>query len=171
MKKVKKILLILIIANFIFFQNSKISQADWYERPTARPTQPSYPRETPTEAPAPTSIIPTSQPTITPSSGGTGGVPTAVPTQAGGISEEDPCAPGKSYIGPYCGWSPEVGSGAGGGTSSSDSEPARVGGPQVLGLSSTSSIDDLRISDIMLLTGVLCLLLYAKSKWVNVELR
>lgn len=93
----------------------------------------------------------------------TGGVsdPTVTPDPGNGDSDDDPCAPGKSYIGPYCGWSPEHdkdddgGNGGGG--------EGRVGGPQVLGLSTTSS-SDLGLSDIIFLSGVLCLLVYARSK-------
>jgi len=112
--------------------------------------------------PSPTTVQPT--PTT---GGGSGGVPTSAPTQtpssdsgSSSNNDEDACD-GDSYTGPYCGWSPEKDK-----PSSSDGgggEALRVGGPSVLGLSDTSG-DDLKVSDIMLLTGVLCLLLYVRSK-------
>lgn len=101
----------------------------------------------PTEVPAP-------EPTAIPD-------PTAVPQNTQGNNnpsgnKDDPCAPGKSFTGPYCGWSPDHDRVAG----ASDS---RVGGPEVLGLSNTSG-SDLILSDILVLLGILCLLTYAKTK-------
>ena len=146
-----------------FFVKNSVS-ADWWERPTERPTQPNYERPTlpiqPTSPVQPTTVQPTtppSQPTLTPGTGG--------PSGGGGGSTEDACASGKSYVGPYCGWSPSVSEGGGGGGSSSGGggEAPRVGGPEVRGLSYTSG-SDLALSDIILLTGILCLLLYVRSK-------
>lgn len=145
-----------ILILLIFFQISAKSAvfADWWQRPEVRPTQPSEERNLPTSAPT----NPPSQPTVAPTSPPTGGTPGG----GGGrtSSNEDPCAAGKSYVGPYCGWSPDTtksGGGGGGG------EPSRVGGPKVLGLSNTSS-SNVYLSDIMILAGILCLALYAKSK-------
>lgn len=97
--------------------------------------------------------MPTSAPTNAPSGGGSGN------------TTEDPCGSGKSYSGPYCGWSPVVEGGTGG-----ESGDLRIGGPKVLGLSKTSS-GDLELSDIIFLSGVLCLALYVRSKLspVNVQ--
>ena len=151
--------LMLIKGNFVY--------ADWWERPTAHPTQPSFGRDLPPTSPPsepttppgqPTSAptTPPSQPTVTPPR--TGG-PTVEPTTAPSSSTSDgdnACDPGDPFSGPYCGWSPEVGGGGVGG-------PESVYGPQVMGLSYTSG-GELEPSDIILLTGVLCLLLYARSK-------
>lgn len=151
-----------ILILLIFFQISAKSgvYADWWQRPEVRPTQPSEERNLPTSAPT----SPPSQPTVAPTSPPTGGTPSdggGGGTSGGGGTNEDPCAAGKSYVGPYCGWSPDTtksGGGGGGG-----GEPSRVGGPQILGLSNTSS-SDVYLSDIMILAGILCLALYAKSK-------
>lgn len=163
MKKI--IILSIFIAGFFILNNNKVF-ADWWERPTVQPTQPSI--ERPTTAPSPTlaPTSPPSQPTVTPPP--SGGVPTSAPTPtptsspSGGGGKEDPCAPGKSYVGPHCGWSPRVGGEEGGGGEVLG-VTTQEEGPEVLGLSYTSS-RDLTISDIMLLAGVLCLLLYARSK-------
>lgn len=153
-----------ILILLIFFQVSAKSlvNADWWERPTAQPTQPSFNRDLiPTTIAHPTQI-PTSapsQPTVPPTNPPTGGVPE---TGGGGSgSGDDACGAGKSYTGPYCGWSPDVNNSGGGGGGTSESP--RIGEPQVLGLSNTSS-SDVALSDIMILAGVLCLTLYARSK-------
>lgn len=137
--------------------------AEWWERPTERPTQPVITR---TFEPSPTEVVPTTpqeptptsiaDPTNTP-------VPTSTPSGGNGggnggggeSSNDDPCGAGKSYTGPHCGWSPKVGG--------ETSQPPRIGAPQVKGLSRTSS-GDLMPSDIIFLSGVLCLLLYVRSK-------
>jgi hypothetical protein len=107
---------------------------------------------------SPTPNPTTVQPSPT-SGGGSGGVPTQSPSSdSGSSSDDDPCGPGKSYTGQYCGWSPEKDK-----PSSSDSGGSSSEGPSVLGLSATSG-SDLTASDIMLLTGTLCLLLYVRSK-------
>jgi hypothetical protein len=118
----------------------------------------------PTTAPSPDN-----QPSPVPTSGGgngggTGGVPTAVPTRTtdSGSSNDDPCASGKPYTGDYCGWSPRVGGDPGNTNTASLGESNQIG-PVVKGLSYTAS-PDLVLSDIILLLGVLCLLLYVKSK-------
>lgn len=118
------------------------------------PTQSQQPTSVPTNPPGP-------QATVTPTIGaGANPTPTSQLTQGGGGSNEDPCASGKSFSGPYCGWSPGVGGGSG---SSTGVSYPRIGGPQVLGLSYTGG-SDLSWSDIILLTGVLCLALYVRSK-------
>ena len=155
----KKIFIhILLFFIFIWFVGqSNFVSADWWQRPEVRPTQPSLPRDgsLPTSPPQQPTSTPIVGPSATPGVGG----PTQPPSGSGGGGEEDPCASGKSYTGPYCGWSPEKDK-----KSESDGgNVQRVGGPQVLGLSATSS-GDLTASDIMLLTGVLCLLLYVRSK-------
>lgn len=147
-----------VLILLIFFQISTKPgvYADWWQRPEVRPTQPSEPRNLPTSAPT----SPPSQPTLAPTSPPTGGTPSE--GGGGGGTKEDPCAPGKSYVGPYCGWSPDTTKSGGGGGGGGGGE-ARVGGPQVLGLSNTSS-SDVYLSDIIFLVGILCLTLYAKSK-------
>lgn len=131
--------------------------ADWWERPTGQPERPVYDRSNlPTLPSSPTNPPPTSspnQPTVTPRIG----EPTSSP--GGGGTTEDACGSGKSFSGPYCGWSPSVGEGGSGG----GDEAPRLGGPEVQGLSYTSG-SDLALSDIILLTGILCLLLYVRSK-------
>lgn len=157
--------LIIFISIFLclaLFQS--IVYADWWDRTDTRPTQPSLPRDDilPT-SPPPTSVPPTAipptnspaQPTVTPRVGG----PSITPAPTSSSTSDDPCASGKSYTGPYCGWS----QGTGGGESGGDESTPRIGGLPVVGLSNTSS-SDLALSDIILLTGVLCLLLYVRSK-------
>jgi hypothetical protein len=109
------------------------------------------------------------QPSPTPGGGGgTGGVPTTAPTAvptgtpsgSSSSNNDDPCASGKSYTGDYCGWSPSTSSSSGGDPGNYD---PRIGGPGVAGLSYTAG-EDLAPSDIILLAGVLCLLVYVKSK-------
>jgi len=152
----------------IFFQISAkpMVSAEWWQRPEARPTQPSkernllpLPTTQPTSSPSQPTAAPTSPPTPT------GGAPSGGGGGAGGTtSNEDPCAAGKSYVGPYCGWSPNTTSTGGGGRSGGSLEQPRIGGgPQVLGLSNTSG-SDIYLSDIMILAGILCLTLYARSK-------
>lgn len=164
MKKNKiKIFSLLLVLCGVLLVRTTPAYADWWSRPETRPTQPSI--ERPTLAPLPTESVvqpttpnsPTSppggQPTVTPPR--VGGLPTATVVPSGDNSTpEDPCAAGKSFTGPYCGWSPSP----------------RVGGEEkqgstgrVLGLSYTSGWE-LLPSDIILLSGVLCLLLYARSK-------
>lgn len=146
-----------ILILLIFFQISAKSfvSADWWVRSEVRPTQPTEEHNLP-----PTPTNPPSQPTVAPTNPPTGGTPSNG-GGGGSSSNDDPCASGKSYVGPYCGWSPSTSSGGGGG-----SDQPRAGGPQVLGLSNTSSLD-VALSDIMFLAGVLCLLVYAKSKLVT----
>lgn len=146
-------------------RNSRVS-ADWWERPAARPSTPSDGHD---RLPSPTTqIVPTSQPTQpqpTPTGSHVGGLPSPTPTQgtsSDGKSTDDPCASGKSYSGPYCGWSPSVGIGDGT-SSNNDTSQLRIGGPKVLGLSNTSG-EDLNNFDIIALAGILCLLLYVRSK-------
>lgn len=160
--KLKLILAVVILS--IFLVKGNFVLADWWNRSDVRPSPPSLPRE---EGRIPT-LEPTSAPP-TPSPTGRVGGPSITPaptSTAGSTSDEDPCASGKSYVGPYCGWSPGVESGGGGG--GGGGEGARVGGPQILGLSKTSGAD-MAPSDIILLAGVLCLLLYVKSKLGKVK--
>lgn len=184
---------VIVLLMFINVVNPAKSEADWWDRPDVKPSQPSTPRDVvllptqsqPTSVP-PTTAVPTNNPTSIPTSAPTnqptttpvqptstpkiGGGPTAIPTQSSNntgstSSSEDPCAAGKSYIGPYCGWSPSVGGNSSGGSTSSMSP--RIGGePQVLGLSNTSS-SEIAWSDIIMLAGVLCLVLYTRSKFVT----
>lgn len=86
--------------------------------------------------------------------------PTTVPPQddQNSADDEDPCAPGKSFVGPYCGWSPDHDN-----DNDDDDNGPRIGGPEVLGLSDTSG-SNLILSDILVLSGILCLLTYTKSK-------
>lgn len=174
----------LVLLMFVNVVNPAKSEADWWDRPGDRPTQPSTPREDlfPTQ-PQPTSalpsVAPTSAPTIQPTTVSAqptatpriGGEPTVVPTQPtssgnGGGSSTDSngnaCDPGKSYTGPYCGWSPSTSGNSGG---NAQSQPRIGGGPQVLGLSNTSG-RQVAWSDIIMLAGVLCLALYARSKLI-----
>jgi hypothetical protein len=100
------------------------------------------------------------EPTSVPTNGG---VPTSIPTQTqtNNPSNDDPCAAGKSYTGDYCGWSPPRIGGNEGNSTTTTSSSGSV--PAVRGLSYTAG-PDLAPSDIILLLGVLCLLLYVKSK-------
>lgn len=147
----------------VFTSEANRAFADWWERSSVRPTQPSIERTPfPTSPQQPTQVptsVPTQEPTVT--SPPSGGIPTSAPTS---IPEEevgeDACAPGKPYTGPYCGWSPRIG-----GEEENEEVDyfAQLEEPEVLGLSDTSG-ENLNMSDIMLLAGVLCLLLYARSK-------
>lgn len=168
-KYTKKFIVLAALTVAVMSVSGGQANADWWVRPTALPTQPTSPRTVitfPTETANPTSSAPTvtpQVPTITSAVGGPN-VPTATPVPSDGSanSNSNPCAPGQSYTGPYCGWSPSTSDGGSGGGGSAPSAP-RIGGPEVLGLSNTSS-GNLEPSDIILLTGVLCLLLYVKSK-------
>lgn len=159
--KLKLILAVVILS--IFLVKGNFVLADWWQRPDTRPSPPNLPRDE--------SRLPTSEPTSappTPSPTGRVGGPSVTPqptSSAESTSGEDPCASGKSYSGPYCGWSPSIESGGGGG---GGGEGARIGGAQILGLSKTSGAD-MAPSDIILLAGVLCLLLYVKSKLEKVK--
>lgn len=173
---------------FVNVVNPAKSEADWWDRPDVRPSQPSTPRDVvllptqPQPTSPPPSVAPTNGPTIQPTTVPAqptttpriGGGPTAVPTQptssgnGGGSSTStdsngNACDPGKSYTGPYCGWSPSTSGNSGGGSTTSG--PRIGGGPQVLGLSNTSG-SEVAWSDIITLAGVLCLTLYARSKFI-----
>lgn len=181
MKKTVHILISLFVFALVIIPTV---HADWWDRPDARPTQPSVNRDLPTSTPPADPGEPTQGPTNQPTQGPTTppSQPTAVPTIGGGglevtptpitggqggpvsSSSDDPCASGKSFSGPYCGWSPGVGgtSSSGGGSSISQVQLVKAS-PKIKGLSKTSS-GDVTPSDIILLTGILCLLLYVKSK-------
>ena len=157
MKLSSKLLLIMIILSFGFLLKTVVL-ADWWERGD-RPVYPRNEISIPTRFPEPTN--PPSQPSVTQPPVGSPQA-TTVPDSGSTSSDEDPCEPGKSYTGDYCGWSPGIGgndNGDDGGEASSD--PAD---PQVLGLSYTGG-EQITLSDIMLLSGILCLLLYVKSKF------
>lgn len=173
----KKYIIALVLVISWLFSLSKANNvlADWWLRPTALPTQPTFGRDLPPSAvdirptlagptATPNPVHPTAAPTgsVVPTNPPTGGTP----SNGGGTgSNDDPCASGKSFVGPNCGWSPNVdNSGSGSGNGGSSTSRPRVGsGPQVLGLSNTSG-SDLALSDIMILAGVLCLSVYARSK-------
>ncbi|OGG12780.1 hypothetical protein A3D77_07015 [Candidatus Gottesmanbacteria bacterium RIFCSPHIGHO2_02_FULL_39_11] len=152
----KKIIAVLS-AFFLFFffwglftQTVSQTEADWWVRPTEREAQPT--RE-PRVSLAPRTPSPTDSPTPKP----TGSSP----------SDQNPCAPGQSFTGTNCGWSPGISEykhdpeG-----SSSQAVGYGIGGPDVLGLSYTGSVSSNKISssDVIFLLGVLCLLVYTKSK-------
>ena len=110
------------------------------------------------------------QPTATPRVGDPG-APTETPDSSDdgdNNNNDDPCASGKSYTGDYCGWSPGVGGDGGDGSA----DTPRIGDPAgpIKGLSYTSG-SELAVSDIILLTGVLCLLLYVRSKFMGGAVR
>ncbi len=157
----KRILILVLVISWLIGSNyhtDVYALADWWTRPEVRPTQPSEERNLQTPVSQPT-VAPTnspSQPTVAPTNPPTGGIPSS---GGGSSSNDDPCAAGKSYVGPYCGWSPDPNAGKSSGNNSSP----RVGGPAVLGLSNTSS-SDISLSDIIFLAGILCLTLYARSK-------
>lgn len=162
----RKLFVAVVIISWSLTLNVNAVLADWWQRSDVRPTQPSQVRYIPTDVPTQQPTTPPSVPSATPRVGEPSSPsPTQQPT--GGTSgstssSDDPCAPGKSYYGPSCGWSPRVGGeSSGGGGGSVVSEPKKTG--KVLGLSNTSS-SDLNPSDIILLTGILCLALYARSK-------
>ena len=138
MKNYMKLITLMVFMSFSLLIAPVVS-ADWWERGE----RPVFPRTTvepqPTDPPEPT------QPPA--------GEPAAE-------NNDDPCAPGKSFTGDYCGWSPRIG-----GDDPGD-PPGDPGDPQVAGLSYTGT-EQIRLSDIMLLSGILCLLLYAKSKFTK----
>ncbi len=180
MKKTIHLLIFLFLVGFV--AHSTV-QADWWDRPSVQPTQPSIERNLPTSVPPPeptqqpvqqptqSPTTPPSQPTAATIPSPTQTSPTQTPSSGGAgqggplAGSDDPCASGKSYSGQYCGWSPGVGGGSEEGSSSTEQPQilAKVGGPSVKGLSKTGS-GDVTPSGIILLTGILCLLLYAKSK-------
>lgn len=170
------ITLVLVISWLFSLSKANNALADWWLRPTALPTQPTFGRDLPPSVVDIRPTLPSNNPTTTPVAPTVtppiGGAPTNPPSQGGNGSpsgDGNPCDPGKSFVGPNCGWSPNVdnsGTGGGGG-GSSPSEPRIGSGPQVLGLSNTSS-GDWGLSDIMILAGVLCLAVYARSK-INVD--
>lgn len=168
MKKNKiKIFFLLFLFSIALVVGTNNAYADWWTRPDTRPTQPNTARPTMAPLPTdsgtqPTQILPTStqnQPTDAPRIGDSTSAPPNGGT--GGPTDDDPCAPGKSFTGPYCGWSPRVGGEEGStGTTGAGSGQKQT---SVRGLSYTSGFE-LLPSDIILLSGVLCLLLYARSK-------
>jgi len=147
MSKVFKCLVITLVLTLgLFVKNQGPARAGWWTRDDGRPVfdrdeRPVFDRGS-QEQPEPTN----------PPSGGP-----PEETQDQGDGGDDPCEPGESFTGPYCGWSP------GQDDPGDDGENGGIGGTEVLGLSDTSS-GYLDPSDIIQLTGFLCLLLYAKSK-------
>lgn len=164
MKLSNKLLLIMVFLSFgIMFKT--VVNADWWDR-GERPVLPRDEFILPTNPPEPTvqPTNPPNQPTVTPPKTGEPQVtPTLVPTGSSSTSSnDDPCASGKSYTGDYCGWSPRIGGNDGSTGDSSSSYD--YGSPPVLGLSYTAG-EEIGLSDIMLLSGILCLSLYVKSKF------
>lgn len=168
MKLSNKLLLIMVFLSFgIMFKT--VVNADWWDR-GERPVLPRDEFVIPTEAPQPTNPAPTNpaptagEPTVTPKVGGPQVTPTVAPAGSSSTSSnDDPCANGQSYTGDYCGWSPRIGGNDGGGGDTFSSYDPGI--PPVLGLSYTAG-EEIGLSDIMLLSGILCLSLYAKSKFV-----
>ena len=160
--------ILFIFLSFTFLVKPVNVQADWWQRPTEGPTPTRIPLPThPGEyTPTPTTQVnpsPTNDPSVTSQPTPTGiNAPTPTPTNGVRIggTEDDPCSSGKSYSGPYCGWSPDHDTKSN--TSSNVSSTISVA-PKVLGLSRTSG-PELTVSDIMLFAGLLCLALYLKSK-------
>ncbi len=170
MKKILAITFVFILSYWLMGEVSLVN-ADWWQRSDVRPTQPSTPRDNiviPTSQPTTLPTVTPSQPTTAPTVTGNPNIPSPTQgvTNSSSSSTDDPCAPGKSYYGPHCGWSPEVEGQTSGGSSN---ESLRIGGPSVLGLSYTGG-EDLKISDIILLTGILCLSLYIRSKLTKKEI-
>jgi len=170
MKLTSKIFLTMIILGFGLLTVRSNIKADWWdrgERPVLPrneiniPTQQEQPTTQPSNPPQPTSTPPKQgapQATLTPESGSS--------------SDEDPCASGKEYTGDYCGWSPRIGGNDSGGDGGS-TDVYDPGTEAVKGLSYTAG-PEIGLSDIMLLSGLLCLALYAKSKFapnLNVRLQ
>ncbi|OIO13953.1 hypothetical protein COV53_05650 [Candidatus Gottesmanbacteria bacterium CG11_big_fil_rev_8_21_14_0_20_37_11] len=177
MRKVTEIIFfITILLTFSsFLTRGNYVYADWWSRSEDRPSPPNLPRDNgilptnpppvePTNPPpvVPTTVVPSTDPgNPNPTQGAGGGI--------GGTtgSDDDPCASGKSYTGPYCGWSPKV---VGEGNNTIQNVVASQAvkkRPQVLGLSYTSGAE-LTLSDIMLFAGILCLGLYVRSK-INIR--
>jgi hypothetical protein len=174
----KKILLpaafLLLFLTLGLINMHKFVYADWWQRPTEGPviTRTPFPThrggeevEVTKTAPSPTNTVPKPTDKIPlPTSGIIPSVPIPTIENNGGIggteSNEDLCENGKSFTGPYCGWSPDHDKS----DSSSNNESTAVNSsPVVQGLSRTSG-PELTLSDIMLFVGVLCLALYVKSK-------
>ena len=163
-----KLFFIMIILSFGFMFKT-VAVADWWDRSIEnRPVLPRDGIVLPTEV-QPTNPPPTGGPTNPPAGGPTvtsprqGGPQTTSTPGPTGTSSDDPCSDGKSYTGEYCGWSPRIG-GDGGGTGGGSTSYYDPGTSEVRGLSYTSG-EEVSLSDIMLLTGLLCLLIYAKSKF------
>jgi len=171
MKLTSKLLFLMLILSFgVLFKS--VAVADWWERGD-RPVYPRNEISFPTRSPEPTGPAPTNPPaggpSVTPPA--IGGIEaTATPVPGSNSSDEDPCAAGKSYTGDYCGWSPRIGGNDNGGGDGGEA-PSDNSAPLVRGLSYTGG-EEVTLSDIMLLSGILCLLLYAKSKFApNINTR
>lgn len=186
---IRKILttdLLIIIIIMAMYQKNPV-YADWWQRPpgdvqdVTREPRPTDIRTTeqprPTDSVRPTDVKnspvptqahnPTTVPTAKPTSGGGGGQGDPGGGGNGGSSTDDPCGPGKSYTGPYCGWSPGIG-GSSGGNSTDTSGNMVAGSVGVRGLSYTSGSNMLTIADVMLLFGVLCLSLFLRSVFTRI---
>jgi hypothetical protein len=164
----------LIIFVAVLSVNSANVSADWWQRPTEGPGYPRNPSPTQGGGTEPT-VVPTTKPNptsvIQPTSPVTTGIPTPTTSSSqGGVGGteniDDPCASGKSYSGPYCGWSPDKDKPAGGNNNTNNTSSNTIT-PKILGLSRTAG-PELTASDIMLFAGILCLSLYIKSK-INVK--
>ncbi|OGG30886.1 hypothetical protein A3I51_04765 [Candidatus Gottesmanbacteria bacterium RIFCSPLOWO2_02_FULL_38_8] len=164
MKLSSKLFILMVILSFGFLIKSAVV-ADWWDRgnrPVIRRNEYPLPTEEvqPTSQPQPTNP-PAGLPSVTPPpQGGPEVIPTSAPTSS--TTDEDPCASDKSYTGDYCGWSPRVGGEDG--VNGGEAPPYETGTAPVLGLSYTAG-EEVGLSDIMLLGGLLCLSLYAKSKF------
>lgn len=154
MKNLFRLTVIVFMLSWLSYHQSISIDADWWDRPSDPqrdvPTQPLYPRGTdvPTQ-PVPTTVPPTSVPTIVqptltvttpPIGGNTEPTSTPVPSSGGGNNE------GKKEESKN--------------TQSEEKKTPSVS--TVRGLSRTGSGTEW--SDIMLPSGILCLLLYVKSK-------
>ncbi|OGG06392.1 hypothetical protein A3D05_06350 [Candidatus Gottesmanbacteria bacterium RIFCSPHIGHO2_02_FULL_40_24] len=159
-----KLTILMVILSFGFLIKT-VAVADWWQRGD-RPVLPRNEFNLPSQPPEePTNGQPPSEPTITPpGQGGPQITPTPDPGGNGENGDEDPCAPGKSYTGDYCGWSPRIGGEDGGGDGGGGESAEAYQASEVLGLSDTAG-SEVGLSDIMLLSGLLCLLMYAKSKF------
>lgn len=154
MKNLFRLLVIVFMLSWLSYHQSVSIEADWWDRPSDPqrdvPTQPLYPRGTdaptqpvPTVVPptsVPTAVQPTPTPTTSPIGGNTQPTSTPAPSSNGGGSDEK-----KEE------------------SKSSQSEEKKAPPvSSVRGLSRTGSGTEW--SDIMLPSGILCLLLYVKSK-------
>lgn len=146
-----------LIFNWADLSGVKVA-ADWWERPEVRPSQPNIPRDLPQDPTLTPIVEPTITGTILSPTLAVGGPEDPTATVAPSQTPAPTSAPANSDSG-----------GSGNNTSSTSYIYERIGGPQVLGLSDTASFD-LKQSDIILLLGVLCLLLYLKSKLTDFHL-
>lgn len=143
-----KIILLILFLIIMIGSNNHLVLADWWTRSDVRPTQPSLERSLPTaivlEPTIGTQATPTTAATLPPI-GDPGVTNTPVPTA-------EPTAASSNN-------SSSTSSSSGDNSSGSTSYV----GSKVLGLSNTAG-EGLQPSDIILLAGILCLMLYLRSK-------